>query len=232
VTVAEHNVEVLAHGIPLQGDLAVPDPATGVVVFAHGSGSSRQSPRNRFVASVLQRAGLATLLVDLLTAKEEETDRRTAHLRFNIDLLSNRLVGIVHWLLVEPRTLGLPVGAFGGSTGAAAALIAAVREPERVSAVVSRGGRPDLAGIDLPRVRAPTLFIVGSEDREVIELNRDALRALQLSSESRLELVPGAGHMFEEPGTMEQVAHLAAHWFARHLAAADPPPPLETDGLP
>jgi dienelactone hydrolase len=232
VTVQGQDVEVLAHGIPLQGHLTVPDSATGAVVFAHGSGSSRHSPRNRFVAGVLQRAGLATLLVDLLTAKEEDTDRRTAHLRFNIDLLSGRLVGIVHWLLVDPRTIGLPVGAFGASTGAAAALIAAAREPERVSAVVSRGGRPDLAGIDLPRVRAPTLLIVGGEDHEVLELNRDALRALHLSSESRVEIVAGAGHMFEEPGTLEQVAHLAAAWFARHLAAAERPPPLETDGLP
>jgi len=222
----------VAHGIPLEGELAVPEPAIGVVVFAHGSGNGHNSPRNRYVAAALQRAGVATLLVDLLTVKEEETDRRTAHLRFNTDLLSNRLLGIIHWLLADPRTRGLPVGAFGASTGAAAALIAAAREPDRVSAVVSRGGRPDLVGIELARVRAPTLLIVGAEDVEVLALNREALRALHTSSESRLELVAGAGHLFEEPGTIERVAELAAAWFERHLRAAEPPPAAEADEAP
>lgn len=221
----------MARGIPLEGTLSIPETAAGAVVFAHGSGSDRTSPRNRYVAGALQRAGIATLLVDLLTTKEEETDRRTAHLRFNTDLLSNRLLGIVEWLLVDPRTRGLPVGVFGASTGAAAALIAAAREPDRVSAVVSRGGRPDLAGIELARVRAPTLLLVGSEDAEVLALNREALRALH-SSESRLEIVAGAGHLFEEPGTFERAAELAAAWFERHLRAAEPPPAAEPEGSP
>ncbi len=220
----------MAHGIPLEGTLVVPESATGAVVFAHGSGSSRNSPRNRYVAGALQRAGMTTLLVDLLTAKEEDTDSRTAHLRFNTDLLSNRLIGVIHWLLVDPRTRGVPVGAFGASTGAAAAIMAAAREPDRVSAVVSRGGRPDLAGIELARVRAPTLLIVGGDDVEVLALNRDALRALHLSSESRLEIVAGAGHLFEEAGTLERASELAASWFERHLSAAEPPPAAELDG--
>ena len=236
---SEQAVQVVAHGIPLEGSLAIPEQATGAVVIAQGSGSS--SPRNRYVAAALQRAGIATLLVDLLTVKEEETDRRTAHLRFNTDLLTHRLVGIVHWLLADPRTRGLPIGAFGASTDAAAALIAAAREPDRVSAVVSRGGRPDLAGIELGKVRAPTLLIVGGEDAEVLPVNREALRALHTSSESRLEIVAGAGHQFEEAGTLERVAELAAAWFERHLGAAEPPPgadpppdaePSESDAEP
>jgi putative phosphoribosyl transferase len=232
VTAREEAVQVLAHGVPLEGSLAVPEGATGVVVFAHGSGSSRHSERNRHVAGVLQEAGLATLLFDLLTTKEEELDRRTAHLRFNTDLLSHRLVGAVHWLLAEPRTRGLPVGAFGASTGAAPALIAAAREPDRVSAVVLSGGRPDLAGIDVARVRAPTLLIVGGNDIDVLGVNRDALRALQLSSECRLEIVADANQLFEEAGTLDRAAQLAASWFARHLAAAERPPLHETDHLP
>jgi dienelactone hydrolase len=224
VAASEEEVQVIAHGIPLEGTLAVPEPVTGAVVLAHGTGGDRGSPGNRYVAAAFQRAGIATLLVDLLTGKEEETDRRTAHLRFNTDLLSQRLLGITHWLLADRRTHGLPVGAFGASTGAAAALIAAARDPDRISAVVSRGGRPDLAGIELARVRAPTLLIVGGDDSEVLAVNREALRALHSSSESRLEIVPGAGHMFAEAGALERAAELAATWFERHLGAAEPPP--------
>ncbi|HKE16861.1 MAG TPA: dienelactone hydrolase family protein [Kofleriaceae bacterium] len=230
-TAREEAVLVLAHGVPLAGSLAVPEGAAGVVAFAHGSAGNRLGARNRQVAAALRGAGLATLLFDLMTAKEEELDRSTAHLRFNIDLLSHRLVGAVHWLLVHPRTRGLPVGVLGAGTGAAAAITAAAREPDRVSAVVSRGGRPDLAGIDLARVRAPTLLIAGGADSEVLAGNRDALRALTAASECRLEIVAGAGHLFEEPGALERVAELASSWLARHLAAADRPP-LHDSGDP
>jgi putative phosphoribosyl transferase len=227
VTVREEAVEVVAHGVRLEGSLAVPEGAAGVVAFAHGSAGNRLGARNRHVAGALRAAGLATLLFDLLTAKEEELDRDTAHLRFNIDLLSHRLVGAMHWLLVDPRTRGLPVGVLGAGTGAASALTAAAREPDRVSAVVSRGGRPDLAGIDLARVHAPTLLIAGGADPEVLAASREALRALNAASECRLEIVAGAGHLFEEAGALERVAELASSWLARHLAAADRPPPHE-----
>ena len=205
--------EVTIAPIGLNGDLTVPDRATGIIVFAHGSGSSRHSGRNRFVARVLQDAGFATLLMDLLTEEEEEVDRRTAHLRFDIPLLATRLSQATEWLSQEQRTSGLRVGYFGASTGAAAALIAAAQRPERVGAVVSRGGRPDLAKGALPHVIAPTLLIVGSLDLQVIELNRSAYN--QLQCEKRIDIVPGASHLFEEPGTLEQVADLARDWFRR-----------------
>jgi putative phosphoribosyl transferase len=203
--------------VALEGDLAVPEDAIGVVLFAHGSGSSRHSPRNREVARVLQRSRLATLLIDLLTPEEAEAERYTRHLRFDIDLLADRVVAAVRWLSRHPRTQHLPIGCFGASTGAAAALVAAAREPGLVRAVVSRGGRPDLAGEELAAVRAPTLLIVGGEDHRVIEMNREAFRALRTVKE--LQIVPGATHLFEEPGALERVAQLAAEWFVRHLSA-------------
>ncbi|MBM4184132.1 MAG: hypothetical protein FJ207_07865 [Gemmatimonadetes bacterium] len=206
----------------LSGDLAIPPDATGLVVFAHGSGSSRKSPRNRYVAGVLQEGGLATLLFDLLTADEEAVDQYTRELRFDIDLLAGRLVGATDWLARQPGVAELSLGYFGASTGAAAALIAAARRPERVFAVVSRGGRSDLAGAALPEVRAPTLLIVGGLDHEVIALNEDALARLR--TPKQLAIVPGATHLFEEPGALEQVAELAEDWFRRHLASVDAPP--------
>jgi putative phosphoribosyl transferase len=217
--ISEHEVRVGADpGVQLEGTLSVPETALGVVLFAHGSGSSRFSPRNRYVASVLQRAGLATLLMDLLTPQEEESERRTRHLRFDIELLARRLMGAKQWLMEEPWLRGRPIGLFGSSTGAGAALVAAAREPEAIGAVVSRGGRPDLAGTVLPHVRAPTLLIVGGDDVPVIALNRQALDALR--TVKRLEIVPGASHLFEEPGTLEQVARLARDWFLQQFAAA------------
>jgi putative phosphoribosyl transferase len=208
----------------LPGEVDVPSVAHGVVVFAHGSGSSRHSPRNQLVARRLQEAGLATLLMDLLTAGEEREDARTAHLRFDIGLLAQRLVAAMDWLAQDPRTHHLPVGCFGASTGGGAALVAAAARPQAVRAVVSRGGRPDLAGEALPRVQAPTLLIVGSLDTPVIAMNREALE--QMSCLKRLEIVPGATHLFEEPGTLDIVAGLAAAWFSRHLTppATDRPP--------
>jgi putative phosphoribosyl transferase len=200
----------------LNGDLTIPHGAAGIVLFAHGSGSSRHSPRNRYVAGVLQQRGLATLLMDLLSEEEERADARTGHLRFDVGLLGDRLLGATQWLAHKPETERLSVGYFGASTGAAAALIAAAREPDIVVAVVSRGGRPDLAGDWLRRVRAPTLLIVGGNDGPVIELNRKA-QALLGTEEKQLEIVPGASHLFEEPGTLEQAARLAADWFDSHL---------------
>jgi putative phosphoribosyl transferase len=196
----------------LVGDLVAPPNASGLVLFAHGSGSSRFSPRNHQVATALQRAGLATLLIDLLTPDEEELDARWNELRFDIHLLGRRLVNIIDWLGVQSA---LPLGCFGASTGAAAALVAAAARPERVQAVVSRGGRPDLAGAHVYGVRAPTLLIVGGEDRVVLDLNRRAIE--RLNCERRLEIIPGATHLFEEPGTLDQVAKLAAEWFTDHL---------------
>jgi putative phosphoribosyl transferase len=208
-------VRIQAGGVTLEGDLQVPERAIAVVLFAHGSGSGRHSTRNRFVAGELQAAGLATLLIDLLTAKEEVVDQHTGHLRFDIPLLAERLVAATRWLGDDPSTHSLMVGYFGASTGAGAALVAAAAEPDRVGAVVSRGGRPDLAGDALPRVRAPTLLIVGGSDLPVVDLNRAAMARLR--SETRLEIVPGATHLFEEPGALEIVAHLARDWFLRHL---------------
>jgi dienelactone hydrolase len=213
----EHPVRVRAGTADLEGTLAIPQNAAGVVVFAHGSGSGRLSPRNRFVARTLREAGLGTLLIDLLTADEEAVDVHTAEFRFDIGLLAERVVGATDWLAGVDATAALPVGYFGASTGAGAALVAAARRPERVAAVVSRGGRPDLAADDLPRVQAPTLLIVGGADLPVIGLNRQALDRLG-AKEKGLHIVPGATHLFEEPGTLEEVARLAADWFARHLA--------------
>ncbi len=213
-------VHVATGSAVLAGDLALPGGAQGLVLFAHGSGSSRHSPRNRFVAELLNRAGLATLLIDLLTAEEEATDRRTAHLRFDIGLLADRLVSITGWLAGEPRTGPLRVGCFGASTGGGAALVAAARLPDGIHAVVSRGGRPDLAGDALAQVRAPTLLIVGGFDTPVIEMNRSAFELLRC--EKRMEIVPGATHLFEEPGTLAEVARLARDWFLKHLEAAEP----------
>ena len=212
----ERAVEVPAGPVELAGNLCVPEEAGGVVLFAHGSGSGRHSPRNRHVARVLGEAGLATLLIDLLTPDEEEADRESGHLRFDVGLLARRLAGATHWLRQNPDTRDLPVGYFGASTGAGAALVAAAERPREVGAVVSRGGRPDLAGDTLPLVEAPTLLIVGSDDEPVIRMNEEALGRLR--AEKRLEIVPGAGHLFEEPGTLEEVARLAAGWFTRHLA--------------
>ncbi len=197
------------------GDLTIPADAEAMVIFAHGSGSSRLSSRNRFVASVLQEGRLATLLLDLLTAEEEEIDLRTRHLRFDIGLLANRLVQATRWVAGDSSISGLPLGYFGASTGAAAALIAAAELPDSTRAVVSRGGRPDLAEAALRKVKAPTLLIVGGEDHVVIELNTRALS--ELPCEKKLEIVPGATHLFEEPGTLEQVADLANHWFIQHF---------------
>jgi dienelactone hydrolase len=209
------TLAIEAAGVVLDADVVVPDSAQGVVLFAHGSGSSRHSPRNRSVAAELQRAGLATVLADLLTPEEEQRDARTAELRFDIGLLASRLVALTDWVTDHDRTAGLPVGLFGASTGAAAALVAAAERPDTVAAVVSRGGRPDLAGDYLRAVRQPTLLIVGGNDGVVIELNRRAME--QLAGEARLEIVPGATHLFEEPGALEQVARLARDWFARYL---------------
>jgi putative phosphoribosyl transferase len=217
----EDSVRVLAGRVALQGDLVIPPGARGIVVFAHGSGSSRHSPRNRYVAGVLNQAGLATLLFDLLTPEEEQVDDVTAELRFDIDLLAQRLAGATDWLIRDPSTGGLRIGYFGASTGAAAALIAAADHPERVAAVVSRGGRPDLAGVALGSVRAPTLLIVGGDDDVVIALNEDALHSLRC--EKRLQIVPGATHLFEEPGTLESAAELARDWFVAYLAPVAAP---------
>jgi len=211
----EIGVTVPAGTATLEGSLAVPSGARGVVVFAHGSGSSRHSPRNRYVAEELRLGGLGTLLMDLLTPAEEAIDDRTRELRFDIPLLADRLVGAIRWLANEPGTRTLPLGLFGASTGAAAALVAAAREPDRVSGVVSRGGRPDLAASELPNVRAPTLLIVGSRDEPVIELNEIAMA--QMTAPVELVIVRRATHLFEEPGTLEEVARLSRDWFVRHL---------------
>jgi len=199
----------------LHADMVLPVDARGLVVFAHGSGSSRHSPRNRYVARTLEERGMATLLADLLTEDEEIVDRQLGHLRFDIARLGRRTVAILDWLDRQEELAHLPIGLFGASTGAAAALVAAAERPEIVSAVVSRGGRPDLAGPALARVVAPTLLLVGSLDEPVIEMNRDAQRAM--TAVAQLEIVPGASHLFEEPGTLEQVAARAGDWFARYL---------------
>jgi putative phosphoribosyl transferase len=199
----------------IQGDLRIPEKSTSIVVFAHGSGSSRHSPRNKYVADVLNEAGIATFLIDLLTPDEELIDFQTARLRFDIDLLADRLITVTHWLRGQPTTEKLHPGYFGASTGAAAALVAGGREPQFVEAIVSRGGRPDLAGPWLKKVQAPTLLIVGGADKVVTELNYQA--SAELRTEHRLEIIPNAGHLFEEPGALEQVAALARDWFEEHL---------------
>jgi len=206
----------------LTGDLIVPDMASGLVVFAHGSGSSRHSPRNRAVAESLRGTGLGTLLPDLLTEPEDQVDAVTAELRFDIEMLGGRVVAIIDWLAGQRDTADLPVNLFGASTGAAAALVAAAERPGRVRSVVSRGGRPDLAGDALGRVRAPVLLIVGGRDIEVLRMNRDA--AERLSAAHRIHIVPGATHLFEEPGALEQVADTAGAWFLDHRVADAGPP--------
>jgi len=216
-TVKERQVQITAGLAALEGNLMIPPAARGVVLFAHGSGSSRHSPRNRFVARVLREVGLATLLIDLLTSAEEEEEKDTRHLRFNIGLLAERLLFATDWLAEEPDTSKYPIGYFGASTGAGAALMAAAKRPDRVRAVVSRGGRPDLAGAALAQVRTPTLLIVGGNDVPVIEMNQEALAQLSVA-EKQLVIVPGATHLFEEPGTLEAVARLASNWFSRHLS--------------
>ena len=211
----EQLFRVTADSLELEGNLSVPAGATGVVLFAHGSGSSRHSPRNQYVARALRQGGLGTLLIDLLTPGEERKDILTARLRFDIGLLTRRVVGASDWLAQDPSTASLRIGYFGASTGAAAALAAAAERPELVGAVASRGGRPDLAIPVLPRVKAPTLLIVGGDDYQVIEMNREALA--HLHTDKKLEIVPGATHLFEEAGALEQVARLARDWFVRYL---------------
>jgi pimeloyl-ACP methyl ester carboxylesterase len=212
--VNDPRVTVPAGKVSLEGEWVAPKGPRGIVLFAHGSGSSRHSPRNRFVAESLREGRLATLLFDLLTADEEVVDLQKTHLRFDIALLAERLVHAIDW--VSRREPDLPIGLFGASTGAGAALLAAAQRPERVAAVVSRGGRPDLAGTALQQVQSPTLLIVGERDKQVIELNRLALE--QLQGEKKMEIVPQATHLFEEPGALEEVARLAREWFAAHLA--------------
>lgn len=210
------EVFVASAQVTLPGFLAIPEEASGIVLFAHGSGSSRFSSRNRFVAEVLNEAGLATLLFDLLTPGENRIDEQTRQFRFNIDLLATRLRGAVDWIHQRGDTATMRIGLFGASTGAAAALIAAADQPGLVGAVVSRGGRPDLAGEALPRVQSPTLLIVGGDDLTVLELNRRAAQMLRV--EHRVDVVPGATHLFEEPGTLEQASQAARDWFVTHLA--------------
>jgi putative phosphoribosyl transferase len=215
----ERLVRVAVGPVILEGSLSLPREARGIVLFAHGSGSSRHSLRNRHVARLLNEARLATLLIDLLTADEEASDRWTARLRFDIGLLATRLVGATDWLTHYPDTRTLRVGYFGASTGAGAALVAAAERPRLVGAVVSRGGRPDLAGSALARVRAPTLLIVGGNDAPVIELNRAALK--HLHCEKQLVIIPAATHLFEEPGALDEVARLAREWFERYLISTE-----------
>lgn len=215
--IEDQLVDVQAGSVTLYGKLTVPLEACGVVLFAHGSGSGRRSPRNRYVARLLNESKLGTLLIDLLTEEEEEIDLRTTWLRFNIRLLAERLAGATDWLAQYPETKKLRIGYFGASTGAAASLVAATVRTDLVAAIVSRGGRPDLAGTALTRVRAPTLLIVGENDLQAIELNREALK--QLNCEKQLVRVPGATHLFEEPGALDEVARLARQWFHSHLIA-------------
>ena len=216
---AQRSTELIPSAqITLEGELNVPARATGVVLFAHGSGSSRHSPRNQVVARTIREAGIGTLLFDLLTREEEAADISTRHLRFDIDLLAKRLIDASNWLKEKTDTSHLRIGYFGASTGGGAALAAAAELGEDVAAVVSRGGRPDLAGDTLPKVKSPTLLIVGGLDYPVIRMNEDAYR--QLRCERELRIVPEATHLFEEPGALEEVAHLAAEWLQRHLGAA------------
>ncbi len=217
---SETAVRVTTGSVNLEGDLSIPGDARGIVIFAHGSGSSRLSPRNRYVASVLRGASLATLLFDLLTGEEEAEDIMTGRLRFDVNFLADRLIGATDWVNAHPGAGKLDVGYFGASTGTAAALIAAMQRPDIVRAIVSRGGRPDLAEAALPRVRAPTLLIVGGRDYTIIPLNRMALEKLQV--EKQFAIVPRATHLFEEPGALEEVARLATDWFHQHLGIRTP----------
>jgi putative phosphoribosyl transferase len=216
----EQEVSIEAGKVALEGTLGLPKDARAVVLFAHGSGSSRHSPRNRFVARVLRESGVGTLLFDLLTADEDSIDEASGELRFNIPFLAKRLAHATHWLVQQPDMTGARIGYFGASTGAAAALVAAAELGGKIGAVVSRGGRPDLAGDALPRVAAPTLLIVGGEDGPVIGMNRSALEELG-SEVKKMVIVPRATHLFEEPGTLEEVAQLAADWFKLYLASAE-----------
>lgn len=209
---------IVTGGVRLDGDLTLPEHPSGLVVFAHGSGSSRHSPRNQLVAAELNQYGFATLLCDLLTAEEEEADERTGLLRFDIGLLADRVIGIVDWARDNPPTAALPMGLFGASTGGGAALVAAAARPEAVRAVVSRGGRPDLAGPALVEVRAPTMLLVGERDVNVLELNEQARNTMRISAE--LRVIAGATHLFSEPGALEQVAEEAAGFFQTHLVTA------------
>jgi putative phosphoribosyl transferase len=213
--VEERLITILVGWARLEGNLSVPEHAAGIVLFAHGSGSSRHSPRNRYVAHELRERRFASLLMDLLTADEEAIDLETAQYRFDIRLLADRLVGVTDWLADYTDTQTLSVGYFGASTGAGAALVAAAERPSVVRAIVSRGGRPDLAGSALHRVQAPTLLIVGGNDLPVIQMNREAM--MEIPSERKLEIVPGATHLFEEPGALEKVARLAGEWFETYL---------------
>jgi dienelactone hydrolase len=227
ITEHAYPVQTPVNHIQLDGDLIIPEHAHGLVIFAHGSGSSRHSSRNRYVATELRQAGLATMLMDLLTRREEQIDARTAHLRFDINLLADRLVAAAEYLTLDPRTMSLPIGLFGASTGGGAALVAAARRAQLIRAVVSRGGRPDLAEDALPRVQCATLLIVGGDDEVVIEMNRDAMRRMR--SDVELKIIPAATHLFEESGALEQVARLAADFFNRRLhKSADK---LVLDGL-
>ncbi|HEY0962909.1 MAG TPA: alpha/beta hydrolase [Pseudomonadales bacterium] len=219
-SVAVRAVRIRAAQVELSADVAVPPHAHGLVIFAHGSGSGRHSPRNRYVAGVLHERRLATVLADLLTVEEEAVDRATRHLRFDIPMLARRLAEIGDWSRGEPDLRELDCGYFGASTGAAAALIAAATQRFPIRAVVSRGGRPDLAGEHLPQVRAPVLLIVGGHDHDVLRLNERALQSL--NADSRLDVIPRASHLFEEAGTLESAAQLAADWFDRHLDQVGP----------
>jgi putative phosphoribosyl transferase len=212
-----HKISINCNSEVLEGDLSISQDAKGMVIFAHGSGSSRYSPRNRYVARTLHNNGLATLLFDLLTKEEEDEDRWTGHLRFNIPLLATRLISITDWLKKSQQTGNLKIGYFGASTGAAAALVAAAKRTTIVEAVVSRGGRPDLAGAELEQVRASTLLIVGGSDEIVLDLNRKAFKDLRRVKNKKIKIVPGATHLFEEPGALEEVAKLATNWFLTHL---------------
>ena len=214
------QIEILAGPVRLEGELSVPPDAKGLVLFAHGSGSSRHSPRNQFVAGVLQRGGIATLLFDLLTSTEEAEDEITGHLRFDIGLLAQRLVHAARAMKDDAEVRNLKIGFFGSSTGGGGALVAAAELGETIGAVVSRGGRPDLAGHALREVSAPTLLIVGGDDHVVLQMNEQAMRALRC--EKALRVIPGASHLFEEPGTLDTVADLAAEWFVKHLGREHP----------
>ena len=211
----KNEVTIPSGGAAVKGNLEVTEGAKGIVVFAHGSGSSRFSSRNIYVAGLMNKKGIATLLIDLLTSEEESVDEYTGQYRFDVEMLAERLVDSTLWLKKNPATKNLAIGYFGASTGAAAALIAAAELPDEVKAVVSRGGRPDLAGKHLSKVKAPTLLIVGGDDTEVIELNKQALKLILV--EKKLEVVPGATHLFEEPGKLLEAAKLAIYWFEKHL---------------
>lgn len=211
------SLAIPADNIELAGDLVLPVEAGGIVLFVHGSGSSRHSSRNQYVARMLQSSKIGTLLFDLLTEDEEVVDLRTRHLRFDIGMLAKRLVLVTQWAQQQPQTSHLKIGYFGASTGGGAALVAAAELGDQISAVVSRGGRPDLAGEALPQVTSPTLLLVGGWDGPVIEMNRDAYE--QLQCEKAMEIIPAASHLFEEPGKLEEVARLSARWFSRHMPA-------------